>query len=1249
MGMLPKFNLARWFGNRLGTNPVRKGKRQATFLKPQLLCLEERVTPATYTVTNFGNSGTGTLRAAIDLANGTTANDTIVFDIGSSARTINLTSTLPSIEARGTAGKLEIVKQGSATLTLNGNNGGSNRDFRIFNIAAGGDFTLSGVTISGAQTSGSGAAIYNRGGIVSISDCVLTNNIAGEWGGAIRNGASENDGSELTLQRCTISNNTAADGGGISNHFGADVELYNSTLSGNTASDQGGAIYSRTTPGSANASTFTVGRSSVLRNNSAGLGGAISNRYGTLNVQGNSQIYGNNATDFGGAIYNHGIANIYNTTVRDNEAEDSGGGIHNNINGVLDITDSVISGNSVTKYNGVGGGIRSTGSTGSNHSDPKVTITNSQISDNHADGGSDSFFIYGNGGGIYADGYTTLTIKGGSSISNNTAYKNGGGIYADGNTIVTIQGGSTVSNNAALWSDGGGIYADGDTILTIQGGSTVSNNTAEENDGGGIYADGNTIVTIQGGSTVSNNTAEEFGGGIFNNSLRLEVDSSTISENTARNGGGIYSWHESILAVNNSTISNNTSYGKGGGIFIDVGWGNYRNHVDNEILYSNIFGNQAWQGGGIFNNGALFVYGSTIDSNISHKEDNPDALFRSGDGGGIYSGNQGQLFVYDSTIINNKADVDGGGIASYRDGGVINIPIPHKYFRYFNTLTLGVNFLIDAFTPPEPFTIYNSTIAYNQAGKYGGGIYTISATGIFNCTIAYNEAETGGGLARRDYSPGLRDTLILENTISASNQGGSEEIDGVTVDVGDYHSQGGTPTDSKTFISRLIVSDDSFSVYNNTDNIIPRYFRFLYETTLPDGTGLSNYYGDPIFNPNHSGQIFGDSDINFIIADSHLGPLQDNGGPTFTMALLEHSPAIDKGNSVLSNSALDFGEVINRDQRGEGRVSGLGRFTDRDIGAFEYQPLATTAKLLTSTSTTSAASSLKVYDPVTDTTTDVEDPFPGFTGKIHVASGDYNGDLNGDGIGDMVVGAGQGGGPVVAIIDSQTGRVITKFFAFDPAFRGGVELACLDFNLDGVMDILVGAGPGGGPHVKIFNGKDLGLLFSFYAYANDFTGGVSLCALDVNDDGIRDLVTGAGAGGAPHVKVWDGATHTLLSQWYAYDSAFRGGVNVSGGYLGSDGSVMVVTGAGAGMAPEVAVWDPLTREEISRFLAYDSQFMGGVRVRVHDGNGDGVSELVTAAGPGGGPHVKGFNFPALDLAFEFFAGNPTDTDGVAVS
>ena len=1164
MGMLPKFNLARWFGNRLGTNPARKGKRPATTLKPELLCLEERITPTTYTVTNFGNSGTGTLRAAIDLANDTITNDTIVFDIGSSARTINLTSQLPNIEAVETAGKLEIVKQGSATLTLNGNSG-SNRDFRIFNIYNNANFTLTGVTISGAKGSGSGTAIYNRGGTVTINSCTLTNNIAGEWGGAIRNGASENDGSKLTLRNSIISNNTAADGGGISNHFGADVYLYNSTLSGNTASDQGGAIYSRS-------STFTVDRSSVLKENSAGFsGGAISNRYGPLYVQGDSQIYGNNATDFGGAIYNHGTANITNATVRDNKAGDSGGGIYNNINGILNITDSVISGNSVTKNNGVGGGIRSTGSTGSNHSDPKVTITNSQISNNHADGGS------GDGGGIYSDAYTILTIKGGSTISNNTAGRDGGGIY--------------------------------------------------------------------------------------NNGLSLEVDSSTVSYNEAdRDAGGIYSWHESTLAVNNSIIRNNTSDGMGGGIFIDVGAGNYRNSVDNEIFYSRIEGNEARSGGGIFNNGSLMVYGSTIDSNIA-KEINRNNL-REGCGGGILSGIQGQLFVYDCTISNNKADINGGGIAAYRPAGVTNIPIPGQYGRILRAITLGVNYIIDQFTPPEPFTIYNSTIAYNQAGikrsqegenfngvvareAYGGGIFTICETGIFNCTIAYNstyegrvnngDGYFGGGLARGNYALNTTSLLTIENTIIVENTGKDYSAQNATIGFGFS-----AITRVCGAISRLIVSDDSFNdIAGDNQSIIPIFN--AYYTYLP----LENQ-----FNLVHSGQAFGDGDdIDFIIVtNTHLGPLQDNGGLTFTMALLEHSPAIDKGAAPLSNNALDFADVIYRDQRGNGRVPTTGGVVYVvDIGAFEYQPLATTAKLLIGTSTTSGASRLSIYDPVTKTTTDVEDPFPGFTGKIHVASGDYNGDFNGDGIGDMVVGAGEGGGPAVAIIDSQTGRVIVEFFAFDPAFRGGIDLASLDFNLDGYMDIIVGAGPGGGPHVKIFNGRDLSLLFSFYAYANNFTGGVSICALDVNDDGIRDLVTGAGVGGAPHVKVWDGATHILLSEWFAYADDFRGGVNVSGGYLGSDGRVMVVTGAGAGMAPEVAVWDPLTGEEISRFLAYSSQFMGGVRVRVHDGNGDGVSELVTAAGPGGAPHVRGFNFPALDLAFEFFAGNPTYTEGVAVS
>ena len=106
---------------------------------------------------------------------------------------------------------------------------------------------------------------------------------------------------------------------------------------------------------------------------------------------------------------------------------------------------------------------------------------------------------------------------------------------------------------------------------------------------------------------------------------------------------------------------------------------------------------------------------------------------------------------------------------------------------------------------------------------------------------------------------------------------------------------------------------------------------------------------------------------------------------------------------------------------------------------------------------------------------------------------------------------------------------------------------------------------------------------------------------------------------------------------------------VSGGDLGNDGTVEVVTAAGAGGTPEVAVWNPLTGAVISRFLAYDKGFKGGVRIGVADGNGDGIPELITGAGPGGAPHVKGFGGPKLDLLYEFLAGAETDHEGVVVN
>jgi hypothetical protein len=303
--------------------------------------------------------------------------------------------------------------------------------------------------------------------------------------------------------------------------------------------------------------------------------------------------------------------------------------------------------------------------------------------------------------------------------------------------------------------------------------------------------------------------------------------------------------------------------------------------------------------------------------------------------------------------------------------------------------------------------------------------------------------------------------------------------------------------------------------------------------------------------------------------------------------------------------------------------------------------------LVTGSASTSqnGASVVSLIDPDTGAIIGSAVPFPGFSGELRVVSGDFNN----DGKVDIIAAAGPGGGPAIAVLDSQTGEVLQSFFAFDQAFTGGVFIAVRDFNGDGILDIIAGAGAGGGPEVRIFNGDGLTIIRSFFAYAQDFTGGVTVASIDFNNDGILDLVTGAGPGGAPHVKVFDGATSSIISQWYAYPVSFTGGVYVAVGDIGNDGNIEVVTGAGTGGTPVVAVWDPYTGALLSQFMAYAEDFTGGVRVGVSDGNFDGILDLVTGAGPGGGPEVKGFSFPTLDLLFSFFSGDPANTQGVFVS
>jgi len=170
-----------------------------------------------------------------------------------------------------------------------------------------------------------------------------------------------------------------------------------------------------------------------------------------------------------------------------------------------------------------------------------------------------------------------------------------------------------------------------------------------------------------------------------------------------------------------------------------------------------------------------------------------------------------------------------------------------------------------------------------------------------------------------------------------------------------------------------------------------------------------------------------------------------------------------------------------------------------------------------------------------------------------------------------VTGAGAGGGPAVSVYNSLNNNVLNTFFAFEQGFTGGVKTAVADVNNDGISDLIVGAGPGGGPRVIVYNGATnfTTQLFDFFAFSSAFSGGVSVAGGDFNADGFADIVVGAGPGGGPQVNIFDGRTGNVLTQFFAYGENFRGGVTVAVGDIDGSGFNSVITGAGAGGGPNV--------------------------------------------------------------------------------
>jgi hypothetical protein len=202
-------------------------------------------------------------------------------------------------------------------------------------------------------------------------------------------------------------------------------------------------------------------------------------------------------------------------------------------------------------------------------------------------------------------------------------------------------------------------------------------------------------------------------------------------------------------------------------------------------------------------------------------------------------------------------------------------------------------------------------------------------------------------------------------------------------------------------------------------------------------------------------------------------------------------------------------------------------------------------------------------------------PFPGFGGAVRSATGD----VTGDGVADIILGTGPGGGSRVRILDGKTyADVVPQFNAFENGFSGGVYLAAGDFDGDGRAEVLVAPDQGGGPRVRVLavTGGQVATTADFFGIDDpNFRGGARIAVGDVNADGTPDLVVAAGFGGGPRVSILDGRSvrsgnpRHLTADFFAFEPGLRNGVYVSAGDLNGDGSADLVFGAGPGGGPRV--------------------------------------------------------------------------------
>ncbi len=232
-----------------------------------------------------------------------------------------------------------------------------------------------------------------------------------------------------------------------------------------------------------------------------------------------------------------------------------------------------------------------------------------------------------------------------------------------------------------------------------------------------------------------------------------------------------------------------------------------------------------------------------------------------------------------------------------------------------------------------------------------------------------------------------------------------------------------------------------------------------------------------------------------------------------------------------------------------------------------------------------------------------------------------SGDVDGDGNLELIVGAGPGRAPEVRIF-SPAGVSKKMFRAYPTWFQGGVRVAVADVDGDGKAEIITSPGPGIEPQINVFRADgSLVIPGGVWAYAKGFLGGVHVAAGDLDGDGKAEIITSPGPGGGPHVRVWSGVM-LPIRDFFAYDTGMNDGVTVS--VLRTKWGTAIVTGVESWTSPLVRRFSA-EGSLLKEFYAYTTSSRAGVSIASWDMDADGTDEIVTTPNGGSAADLRLFD------------------------